>query len=65
MIENQNSQDRTSLLAHVAEMYYIDGKDQTAIANDVGVTRSMISRMLTDARKRGIVEIRINHPFNI
>jgi DNA-binding transcriptional regulator LsrR (DeoR family) len=56
--------DRTSLLAQVAEMYYIDGMDQTAIAEIVGVTRSMVSRMLTDARNRGIVEIRIHHPLH-
>lgn len=56
--------DRTSLLAQVAEMYYIDGMDQTAIAEIIGVTRSMVSRMLTDARNRGIVEIRIHHPLH-
>ena len=56
--------DRTSLLAHVAEMYYIDGMGQTAIAEVIGVTRSMVSRMLTDARNRGIVEIRIHHPLH-
>lgn len=58
-----NFQDRISLLAHVAERYYIDGSDQSVIAKEIGLTRSMISRMLTEARNRGIVEIRINHPI--
>jgi DNA-binding transcriptional regulator LsrR (DeoR family) len=48
------------LLADVAEMYYLEGKIQSEIAETVGVTRSMISRMLTDAREAGIVEIRIH-----
>lgn len=62
-IENSN-QKRFALLADVAEKYYQEGKDQSEIAREVGVTRSMISRMLTEARSRGIVEIRINRPVN-
>jgi DNA-binding transcriptional regulator LsrR (DeoR family) len=52
-----------SLLADVAEMYYLEGKIQSEIAETVGVTRSMISRMLTEARETGIVEIRIHRPL--
>lgn len=52
-----------SLLADVAEMYYLEGKIQSEIAETVGVTRSMISRMLTEARESGIVEIRIHRPL--
>jgi DNA-binding transcriptional regulator LsrR (DeoR family) len=56
--------DRNALLAHVAEMYYLGGKDQSAIAGSIGVTRSMVSRMLKEAHKKGLVEIRIHHPKN-
>jgi DNA-binding transcriptional regulator LsrR (DeoR family) len=64
-LANENSnQKRFSLLADVAEKYYLEGKDQSEIAREVGVTRSMVSRMLTEARSRGIVEIRINRPVN-
>jgi DNA-binding transcriptional regulator LsrR (DeoR family) len=63
MTENSNPLDRASLLANVAEMYYIEGKDQSVIADEIGVSRSMISRMLTDARNRGIVEVRIHRPI--
>jgi deoxyribonucleoside regulator len=64
MAKKKNSQERTNLLADVAEMYYIEGNDQSMIAREVGVTRSMISRMLTEARNQGIVEIRIHRPIN-
>jgi deoxyribonucleoside regulator len=59
MAAERTSQKRTSLLADVAEMYYLEGKDQSDIALKVGVTRSMVSRMLTEARSRGIVEIKV------
>jgi DNA-binding transcriptional regulator LsrR (DeoR family) len=57
------SREKNELLADVAEMYYFKGLNQTEIARHVGVDRSMISRMLTEARKQSIVEIRINRPM--
>lgn len=60
MTEQRTPQDRASLLADVAEMYYLQQKNQAEIAKSVGVTRSMVSRMLTEARESGIVEIRIH-----
>jgi deoxyribonucleoside regulator len=54
---------RTRILADVAEMYYFDGKDQADIALKVGVSRSMVSRMLTEARNRGIVEVKVIRPI--
>jgi deoxyribonucleoside regulator len=62
-MEKRSLQDRSSLLADVAEMYYLEQKNQAEIAKAVGVTRSMISRMLTEARESGIVEIRIQRPL--
>ena len=44
-------------------MYYLEEKNQAEIATSIGVTRSMISRMLTEARESGIVEIRIQRPL--
>ncbi len=63
MADERINQNRASLLADVAEMYYSQGKDQSAIAREIGVTRSMVSRMLTEARNRGIVEIKIIRPI--
>jgi DNA-binding transcriptional regulator LsrR (DeoR family) len=65
MANERDSQKRSSLLADVAEKYYLDGMDQSAIAGEVGVTRSMVSRMLTEARNRGIVEIKVNRPIHL
>jgi len=64
-MEKKNFQDRASLLADVAEMYYLEEKNQAAIAKTIGVTRSMVSRMLTEARESGIVEIRIQRPLQL
>lgn len=55
--------DRANLLADVAEMYYLQDKNQAEIARVVGVTRSMVSRMLSEARQKGIVEIAIRRPL--
>lgn len=63
MPEQRLIQDRAILLAQVAEMYYLDGKGQADIARAVGVTRSMVSRMLKEARKKGIVEVRVHRPL--
>jgi len=62
-MEKKPFQDRASLLADVAEMYYLEEKNQAEVAKTIGVTRSMVSRMLTEARESGIVEIRIQRPL--
>lgn len=48
-------------LARVARLYYEENKTQAEIAEQLGVSRSQISRWLQEARDLGIVEIRI-HP---
>ena len=58
-----NSSDREEILAFVAEKYFLDDHKQTEIAEMVGLTRSAISRMLTEAREKGIVEIIVHYPF--
>lgn len=64
MVVPQLSGERSALLADVAELYYIEGLKQSEIANRIGVDRSMVSRMLAEARKRKIVEIRIHRPLS-
>ena len=54
---------RDELLAFVAEKYFRDDLKQSEIAEMIGVTRSAVSRMLTDAREKGLVEIIIHHPL--
>ena len=58
-----NNTERDEILAFVAEKYYLEDHKQTEIAEMVGFTRSAISRMLTEAREKGIVEIVVHYPF--
>ncbi len=54
-------EDRYNLLARVASMYYEEGLTQQEISARLGYSRSAISRLLSEARKVGIVEIRVYH----
>ncbi len=56
--------EQLELLAQVAELYYKSGLDQTEIAQRTGYSRSMISRLLTQAVKQKVVEFHIYHPLN-
>jgi DNA-binding transcriptional regulator LsrR (DeoR family) len=53
--------DPANLLA-AARLYYVEGRSQAQIAAVLGTSRSNVSRMLSDAQRLGIVEIRINDP---
>jgi len=64
MPHNKLRPDRLNHLADVAEMYYLKGENQSQIAKKLVVTRSMVSRMLSDARKLGLVNIHIERPVN-
>lgn len=56
---------RAELLARVAHLYFEKGDDQSAIARRLRVSRSSVSRLLTQAREQGIVEIRIHYPLSL
>jgi deoxyribonucleoside regulator len=51
------------LVVKVAQMYYLDGLKQEDIARQIGISRSLISMILTEAKERGIVEITVRDPF--
>jgi deoxyribonucleoside regulator len=53
--------ERTQLLIEAATLYYEQGFTQEQVASKLSVSRSNVSRLLTEARKRGIVEIRVRH----
>lgn len=63
MAKKDPTTDREELLADIAEMYYQEGKTQAEISRLVGMTRSAISRILTEARQKGIVEIHVHRPL--
>ena len=56
-------QERHELLSTVAELYYVQRSSQAEIASKLGFSRSAISRFLTEARNKGVVEIRIFYPL--
>jgi DNA-binding transcriptional regulator LsrR (DeoR family) len=53
--------DPATLLV-AARLYYLEGRSQAEIAERMGTSRSNVSRMLSEAQKQGIVEIRIKDP---
>ena len=52
----------TRLLVKVAQLYHLQGLNQDQIGRQLGVSRSKVSRMLKEARERGLVEISIHYP---
>ncbi len=49
-------------LAYVARRYYLENQKQSDIARELGVSRPMVSRMLSEAREFGVVEITVHEP---
>lgn len=55
--------EKKRLLARVAYLYYVEDKSQAQIAEELGIYRTTISRMLERAKREGIVQISIKE-FN-
>ena len=54
--------EKQKKLAYVARRYYLDDQKQSDIARELGVSRPLVSRMLSEARELGIVEITVHEP---
>lgn len=64
MLERQTpNHDELLQLAEIAWLYYGEERTQEQIAQETGLSRPTISRMLKDARDHGIVEIRVHYPY--
>lgn len=50
-----------NLMIKVADLYYIHDMTQQQIANRLKISRVKVSRILTNAKKRGIIEVNINY----
>lgn len=50
------------LAYQAARMYYLEDATQAEIATRIGMSRATVSRLLTEARDTGIVEIRLRNP---
>ena len=56
------SQEKQRRLAYVARRYYLEDQRQSDIARELGVSRPMVSRLLSEARELGVVEITVHDP---
>jgi len=63
MCKEINVDSEINKLIQVAKLYYEENLNQSQIAKKIGVSRPLISNMLTKARNMGIVEIKIKEPF--
>lgn len=52
----------TELLLRVARLYHVQSETMDAIAHQLGVSRSTVSRLLKEARDRGLIRITIVDP---
>jgi DNA-binding transcriptional regulator LsrR (DeoR family) len=55
--------DRLEFLGQIAAWYFEDNLDQTEIGRRIGRSRSMVSRLLQEARDNGLVQIRVTYPL--
>lgn len=59
----QSAGDSDQLVLDVATFYYEQRLTQEQIARRINTSRSTVSRLLEEARERGIVHIKINYPW--
>ncbi|HEY5585923.1 MAG TPA: sugar-binding transcriptional regulator [Ruminiclostridium sp.] len=52
--------DKNKLMVDVSKMYYCYGMSQKKIAEDLGISRGYVCQLMEQARKVGIVEIKVN-----
>ena len=52
----------SSVLYATAKLYYEDDVTQAEIATRMGISRATVSRVLSEARRRGIVKITVSEP---
>lgn len=50
------------LMAQAARLYYLERHTVDEVARTMEVSMATVSRLLKDARNRGIVEIRVHDP---
>ncbi|HEY59349.1 MAG TPA: sugar-binding transcriptional regulator [Anaerolineae bacterium] len=56
------SDKKLSKLTEVARVYFLENRTQAEIARNLDISRSQVSRYLSEAREMGIVQIRIIEP---
>ena len=53
---------KMNLLVRVSQMYYEDNLSQEEVAKELRCSRPYISRLLTEAKEIGIVQVRVVPP---
>jgi DNA-binding transcriptional regulator LsrR (DeoR family) len=61
--ENVTEDERLEYLGQIAAWYYEDDLDQVQIGRRIGKSRSMVSRLLREARDEGLVQFRVRYPL--
>ena len=56
-------ESKTAAALTAARLYYLQDKTMDVIAEELGTSRSSVSRLLSYAREVGLVDIRINSPL--
>jgi len=56
--------DRDNIIFKILKYYYIDDLSQVEIASKLNMTRVSVSRLLSKAKKDGLIEHRIKYPKN-
>ena len=62
-MNNPSSDDDTGLLVEVAKLYYEEQLTQAQIGRQLQTSRSTVSRLLKEARDRGVVKITIQYKW--
>jgi DNA-binding transcriptional regulator LsrR (DeoR family) len=65
MAGEQNGPAQVVLTASIARRFYLDGRSKTEIADEFGMSRFKVARLLDDARESGLVRIEIRHQGEI
>src|SRR3954469_22088066 len=65
MAEVDDGPARVVLTASVARRYYLDGRSKVEIAEEFGLSRFKVARLLDSARETGLVRIEIRHEGEI
>lgn len=64
MLEGKNfDKKKIALLVKVAQMYYEEDLSQEEIANNIGLSRPYVSRLLTDAKEMGLIQFKVLDPL--
>lgn len=61
--ENMSNDEKVNLLVNIARLYYEHNYSQQMIAERLNISRPYVSKLINEAKERGIVEIRIFDPY--